>query len=773
MERHALLCSTPQQSSQPTEESLIRAPSEQSSVSTSIRRMQIPTKASDVDQFLDAIFEQVLPANDLERTDDSHISASMITPTIKGTIANDANETLQSVSQQCLTTTVNYAAQPMMLMLPVNGRMLTSNQQQQENHEQTYDNNTASNGTITATALPSVMPIMMMCMSPTPTTTVTACLSPVSTKNSMVTDNLSHPDDRTLSSASAYQNYNTISSPYSNGTMTSNTYGDGNSYNEHNDGELSVSSTTMIIRSSPLPETAQSPTNLGEKCRVGQIQPTSTKARYIGPVHPQTNECLKSPPLTTKNLHYKQKEQNQLHFHQFDCNKNQFNSIETDKNNFYGTTTRDKTNSGRSAVLSKGNNTSSPSSSYPSLRRIQPYLRSQTPQSPSPPPRLVNIPETEFGTEIIDGREIISNNNCPKLNIYGSAGIRNANVCNTTNSDDIIQRKKLLRTVVEFENDTLKRIGGKGEIIYGSSPATKNVTVSNTINSLKSNKKQQQQQQQQQQRRQYLEQQEMLPYRSESDNESSRTISRRNVEALKEFEGQREILGEWINEMDEGQNHSQTMEEVAIHQDNLTKFQQKKQQQQRVQYYMQDDDYNKQYYQNNIQQQQSVIPYFTQDGQQNEQQRERPAVQYVQQPYDIMIRKQIFHPNEQLGEEQEIDLIFAQIINDCRKPKSYRIHNNERDAVSQILRNYRIPPDLLDNPQLITMDVKIAVIQYARRWPLYFSVQFPVVDHFINRITNEVINARRILSVHESGLTLLNKDVNDDKIELNILDHFK
>ncbi|EJW73050.1 hypothetical protein WUBG_16040 [Wuchereria bancrofti] len=112
------------------------------------------------------------------------------------------------------------------------------------------------------------------------------------------------------------------------------------------------------------------------------------------------------------------------------------------------------------------------------------------------------------------------------------------------------------------------------------------------------------------------------------------------------------------------------------------------------------------------------------NGQQNEQQRERPAVQYIQQPWELMIRKQIFHPNEQLGEEQEIDLIFTQIITDCRKPKSYRIHNNERDAISQILRNYRIPPAMVDNPQLLLIDVKIAVIQCARRWPLYFSVQF-------------------------------------------------
>ncbi|VDP24035.1 unnamed protein product [Onchocerca flexuosa] len=53
------------------------------------------------------------------------------------------------------------------------------------------------------------------------------------------------------------------------------------------------------------------------------------------------------------------------------------------------------------------------------------------------------------------------------------------------------------------------------------------------------------------------------------------------------------------------------------------------------------------------------------------------------------------------------------------------------------------------------MDAKIAVIQCARQWPLYFSVQFPVVDQFINRVTNEVVNAHRILTVHETGLAAL------------------
>lgn len=67
------------------------------------------------------------------------------------------------------------------------------------------------------------------------------------------------------------------------------------------------------------------------------------------------------------------------------------------------------------------------------------------------------------------------------------------------------------------------------------------------------------------------------------------------------------------------------------------------------------------------------------------------------------------------------------------------------------------------------MDVKVAVIQCARRWPLYFSVQFPAVEQFMNRVTNEVVNAYRILAVHESGLTYVYSDLHYIKYNYTFL----
>uniref|UniRef100_A0A915Q1R9 SH3 domain-containing protein n=1 Tax=Setaria digitata TaxID=48799 RepID=A0A915Q1R9_9BILA len=674
--------------------------------------------------------------------------------------------------------------------------MLSSNQQQHQQQQQQqqqhlYSNSSLTDGTFTNTLSP-VMPVMvpMMCMSPTPTTTVTACLSPMPIKKSITASDILHSDDRTLSPIPVSYNYNTpfhqygnnftinktyenstmtsntygndtmTSNTYGNGTMTSNTYRNGIIYDEHNPDDLSCSSTTMIIRSSPLPETAQSPTNLDEKSRVGQILPTSTKARYVGPVDPRTNECLKSPPLTSKNLHYKEKDQNQPESDQLAYNRNQFGPVETDENCYYDTTIREVPHSGK---LSGGSITASTAHPNPPLRRTQPYFRSQPPRSPSPLPRLVPIPETEITTGTAGSNEIVSNNSFAKLNIYGSSAIKNANNGSMMHDDEIINGKKSLRTVVELENDGLRRIHGK----HQQRPEFDDEVPRGTA------------------RRHHVQ---MLTESGEENETSPKPAPRTIINRMplpihtNKLEGRREAFGEWVMEMDgsknDKQNQAQTMAEIAAYQDQLSKLQQE-QQQQRARYCMQDDNYNKQHYLNNNntskqqqQQQQTVLSYCGQDGYQSDQQRERPAVQYIQQPWNLMIRKQIFHPNEQLGEEQEIDLIFAQIISDCRKPKAFQIHSSERDAVSQILRNYRVPPVALDNPQMIMLDVKIAIIQCARRWPFYFTVQFPVMDQLINRITGELVHVRRTLAIHETGLTVLSQDDSDNKMSLNILDHF-
>lgn len=49
---------------------------------------------------------------------------------------------------------------------------------------------------------------------------------------------------------------------------------------------------------------------------------------------------------------------------------------------------------------------------------------------------------------------------------------------------------------------------------------------------------------------------------------------------------------------------------------------------------------------------------------------------------------QLFYPYEQLDDINEIDLLFSQIITDCRKPNRHRIRQYEKDEINKILRKF-------------------------------------------------------------------------------------
>ncbi|VDM79107.1 unnamed protein product [Strongylus vulgaris] len=105
---------------------------------------------------------------------------------------------------------------------------------------------------------------------------------------------------------------------------------------------------------------------------------------------------------------------------------------------------------------------------------------------------------------------------------------------------------------------------------------------------------------------------------------------------------------------------------------------------------------------------------------------EKPAVRYVKQPWKLTIRKEMFHPKENLDDVQVINQVFAQIISDCRKGIAYRIRSYDRDQVVEILKASNVPPDMLNRQSEIPLDIKVAVIEAARKWPLYFAQVYEV-----------------------------------------------
>ncbi|KAL6722500.1 hypothetical protein Aduo_017619 [Ancylostoma duodenale] len=145
---------------------------------------------------------------------------------------------------------------------------------------------------------------------------------------------------------------------------------------------------------------------------------------------------------------------------------------------------------------------------------------------------------------------------------------------------------------------------------------------------------------------------------------------------------------------------------------------------------------------------------------------ERPAVRYVKQPWKLTIRKEMFHPQENLDDVQVINQVFAQIISDCRKGIAYRIRAYERDDVVNILKANNIPPEMLNRQSEIPLDVKVAVVEAARKWPLYFAQVYEVVEERLDESVSV------LLSIGEHGVRLLLHTPLDKENPLKPQDHF-
>ncbi|KAK6043792.1 SH3 domain protein [Cooperia oncophora] len=146
---------------------------------------------------------------------------------------------------------------------------------------------------------------------------------------------------------------------------------------------------------------------------------------------------------------------------------------------------------------------------------------------------------------------------------------------------------------------------------------------------------------------------------------------------------------------------------------------------------------------------------------------QKPAVRYMKQPWKLTIRKEMFHPQEKLDDVHVINQVFAQIISDCRKGIAYRIRAYERDDVVSILKANNIPPELLNRQAEIPVDVKVAVITAARKWPLYFTQVYEVIEERLDESVSV------LLSIGEHGIRLLLHTPLDKEDPLKPQDHLK
>uniref|UniRef100_A0AC34Q1U1 Uncharacterized protein n=1 Tax=Panagrolaimus sp. JU765 TaxID=591449 RepID=A0AC34Q1U1_9BILA len=143
-----------------------------------------------------------------------------------------------------------------------------------------------------------------------------------------------------------------------------------------------------------------------------------------------------------------------------------------------------------------------------------------------------------------------------------------------------------------------------------------------------------------------------------------------------------------------------------------------------------------------------------------------PAVTYIEEPWQLTIRREVFYPGEKLDDLDTIDLIFAQIIADCRKSNPHRIRQFEKDRINFILNKHQVPVESLNNASEISTNIKTEIINEVRKWPLYFCRMYPVI------LEKENVRTFMVFAVGENGIRLMTRNVENLEDPMVPQEHF-
>ncbi|OUC49793.1 myosin head [Trichinella nativa] len=106
--------------------------------------------------------------------------------------------------------------------------------------------------------------------------------------------------------------------------------------------------------------------------------------------------------------------------------------------------------------------------------------------------------------------------------------------------------------------------------------------------------------------------------------------------------------------------------------------------------------------------------------------RRGPALTYGNVAWKLMIRKELFFPNDSLQDPAALDAVFYQIVRDTFNEKdSFRLEKAERNQMIRLLTSNGIELETLTSAN-ISPSFKKHVVQIARSWPLYFCRLYPV-----------------------------------------------
>lgn len=119
-------------------------------------------------------------------------------------------------------------------------------------------------------------------------------------------------------------------------------------------------------------------------------------------------------------------------------------------------------------------------------------------------------------------------------------------------------------------------------------------------------------------------------------------------------------------------------------------------------------------------------------------------------PFRVVLRKEVFVPNEQLENPIVIDLVFRQIVADVldRKTRHPRISEAENSAMKQ----YLDAKGIFVGSKTTTSNEKLEIIEQARGWALYFTRMYAVRRPDKDVAAN--VNVQHTINIGSNGVSL-------------------
>ncbi|CAH1793641.1 unnamed protein product [Owenia fusiformis] len=142
-----------------------------------------------------------------------------------------------------------------------------------------------------------------------------------------------------------------------------------------------------------------------------------------------------------------------------------------------------------------------------------------------------------------------------------------------------------------------------------------------------------------------------------------------------------------------------------------------------------------------------------------------PYYMYNKTPWELLVRKEVFSPNEKLDNPLALTLTMCQIVMDVYEYPCIRLNREEKVKMRHLLESHNVTVENMTSSNH-KGQTKRTVVELAKDFPLYFSRLFPING-------GSKLSRPHMLAVSHAGIHLCKRDQEANEHTIKILQSHK